>query len=157
MWHDRGDGSYQPVGMVQYLFTSPSLALLSDQRAAFPPLSNEIDFDGQGYNIDESTGRPVFKYLYKGIDVEDKVYPIQDNKALARELAFKNVRGAGFYFKLAEGADIFSIPDGTFVIEKKYYIKVLSTVKPFVRDQSGGKKELVVPVDGRSIKYEIIW
>jgi hypothetical protein len=157
MWHDRGDGSYRPVGMVQYLFTSPSLALLSDQQAAFPPLSNEIDFDGQGYSIDESSGRPVFKYLYKGITVEDKVYPAPDNKALTREVTFKNVSGAGFHFKLAEGADISSLPDGTFIIDREYYIKILSNGMPLVRNQSGGKKELILPVDGNPTKYLIIW
>ncbi len=158
MWHDRGDGSYRPVGMVQYLFTSPSLSLLSDQQAAFPPLSNEIDFSSKGYALEESTGRPIFKYIYKGIAVEDKIYPDAENKIFTREVKFNNVSGTGFYYKVAEGNSISTLSDGTYIIgDKEYYIKVVSSVKPVVRDQPHGKKELMIPVDGKEIKYSIIW
>lgn len=158
MWHDRGDGSFRPRSMVQFLFMGPSLALLPDPQAAFPPLNNDVDFSSKGYVLDELTGRPVFKYSYKGIRVEDKVYPSEENKIFVREVSFDNVSGSGLYFKLGEGTAISALPDGTYIIgDKEYYLKVLSPAKPIVRDQPHGKKELLIPVDGNQIKYSIVW
>jgi hypothetical protein len=158
MWHDRGDGSYRPVGMVQYLFAGPSLALLSDQQAPFPALQSESDFMGKGYVLEERTGRPIFKYVYKGIAVEDKIIPEDDDRIFTREVKFSRTNGSGFYYKLAEGNDISTLRDGTYIIgDKSYFIKVLSPVKPLVRDQPHGLKELLIPVDGSEIKYSIIW
>ncbi|HEX5172400.1 MAG TPA: family 16 glycoside hydrolase [Cyclobacteriaceae bacterium] len=158
MWHDRGDGSFRPVGMAEYLFTGPPLALLQDQQSAFSPLSDDIDFRSKGYALDEKTGRPVFSYTYKGIGVEDKIYPTDEDKSFTREITFSNVSGTGFYFKLAEGSEVSSLEDGTYIIgDKEYYIKILSSTKPSVRDQPHGKKELLVPVDGNQIRYSIVW
>jgi hypothetical protein len=39
----------------------------------------------------------------------------------------------------------------------EYYVKMLSQVTPIIRDQPHGKKELLVPVDGKEIKYSIVW
>ena len=58
--------------------------------------------------------------------------------------------------KLASG-DIQKSKDGYYVIGgQEYYINVLSGQKPTIREVAGNT-ELVLPVDGSSIKYEIIW
>jgi hypothetical protein len=49
------------------------------------------------------------------------------------------------------------MPDGSYAIDdKQYYIKTSDAVKPLIRDVSG-TKELVMPVQGNSVKYSIIW
>ena len=161
MWHDRGDGSFKPRGAVQYLFNNQPLAFLSSQTEAFPIISREAvlkenEFRGKGYELDEATGRPVFKYTYQGMDVEDKVYPDDQDRTLTHEVAIKN-RGTkqGLYYKLGEGKTIVAMTDGLYAVDDKaYYIKVAGT-SPVIREVNG-KKELIVPVDA-SVKYSIIW
>jgi hypothetical protein len=158
MWHQRGDGSFRPMGMVQYLFASPPLATLSDQNAAFPEQADETDFRGKGYVLEEATGRPIFKYIYKGMEVEDKVYPDDSSRMITREITVKNSgENPGLHYKLAEGDDIMQMQDGSYIVDdKQYYIKVLSSAKPVIRE-ANGKKELVALVNGNPIKYSIIW
>jgi hypothetical protein len=156
MWHDRGDGSFKPLGAVQYLFVNQPLAFLSSPNEAFPNTPNENDFRSKGYVIDETTGRPVFRYTYQGLEVEDKISPDDGNRILRHEVSIKN-RGSktGLYYKLAEGSDIVSMPDGSFAVDgKQYYIKSVSPVT--IRDVDG-KKELISSVDGSTVNYSIIW
>ena len=162
MWNDRGDGSFRPLGAVQYLFNNEPLAFLASPADAFPVMKKETQlsdtpYKGKGYVIEEGTGRPVFLYNYKGLDVEDRIYPDDDNRAITHEVTVKN-RGTdpGLYYKLAEGKTITQLANGMFAVDdKSYYIKPASGTAPTIRD-SNGKKELIVPVI-KSIKYSIIW
>lgn len=169
MWHDRGDGSFRPLGAVQYLFNNEPLAFLASASDAFPVMKKETQlsetpYKGKGYTIEEGTGRPVFLYNYKGIDVEDKIYPDDNNRAITHEVILKN-RGtqagvsagqAGLYYKLAEGKTITQLSNGLYAIDdKSYYIKPATGTVPTIRE-SNGKKELIVPIEN-SIKYSIIW
>jgi hypothetical protein len=156
MWNDRGDGSFRPLGATQYLFTSQPLAFLENDKATFPAKSDENNFRGKGYAIDGTTGRPTFNYLYHGLEVSDQVFPQNDNSQIAHQIKIKN-RGTepGLYYKLAEGSVISEMPDGSFAVDKQYYIKV-QDAKPIVRD-ADNKKELVVSVTGENLLYSIIW
>ncbi|MDQ3392973.1 MAG: DUF1080 domain-containing protein [Bacteroidota bacterium] len=158
MWNSRGDGSFQPLGLVQYISPQPSLAILENESAAFPDQSNEKDFKGQGYELDEETGRPTFRYMYKGAEVEDKIYPEENNGMVSREVTVKNMNGnKGLHLKLAEGARIVMMEDGTYVVgDKEYYLKVDSARKPVLR-KIGEGYELIMPIDDSQVKYSIIW
>ncbi|HEY5824189.1 MAG TPA: family 16 glycoside hydrolase, partial [Cyclobacteriaceae bacterium] len=95
MWHDRGDGSFRPRGAVQYLFNNEPLAFLSSTTESFPVMLKETElsntkYKGKGYIIEENSGRPVFLYSYDGIEVEDKIYPDDDNKIITHEVVIKN-------------------------------------------------------------------
>lgn len=156
MWHERGDGSFLPQGAVQYLFVNQPLAFLATAADPFPVMGKENEFRTKGYVLEESTGRPVFNYLYQGLEVSDKVYPTDNNRVITHDVVIKN-RGTrtGLYYKLAEGSSILKMPDGSYAIDdKQYYIKSSSPVT--VRD-SNGKKELVAIVDGSTLNYSIIW
>jgi len=156
MWHDRGDGSFKPNGAPQFLFIGPSLAALSDPRDAFPVAANEGDFHSKGYVIEEATGRPIFKYGYKNLDITDKIFPDDSDRIITRQLTVKNAGSlSGLYCKLAEGAGIELISEGLYVIDKRLYVKVLEK-GPVIRD-SNGKKELILPVTAETISYSIIW
>lgn len=158
MWHDRGDGSFRPKGAAQYFFINQPLAFLSDQTQAFPAIGKEGEFRTKGYEIEAASGRPVFKYLYKGLQINDRLYPDDHNRTLTREITIKeNQNQPGLYYKLAEGHSIVALPNDLYIIgEKEYYIKMISPVKPIVRD-GAGIKELILPVTGNSIVYSIIW
>lgn len=159
MWHDRGDGSFKPMGAIQYLFNNQPLAFLSTSTTSFPLITRDAEikegeYRGKGYEIEEATGRPIFKYTYQGIDVVDKIYP--DQSSLTHEVTIKN-RGtkSGLYYKLAEGKAIQQMPNGTYAIDdKSYYVRV-NGVTPQIRENAG-KQELIVPVEG-SFSYSIIW
>lgn len=161
MWHDRGDGSFRPRGAVQYLFNNQPLAFLSTQNEPFPLITRESvtkegEYKGKGYEIEESTRRPIFKYSYQGMDVEDKVYPSDNNRTITHEVSIKN-RGTktGLHYKLGEGQSITQMPGGLYAInDKEYYIKV-DGATPVVREVNG-IKEIIVPVDS-NVKYSIIW
>jgi hypothetical protein len=155
MWHDRGDGSFRPLGAAQYLFINQPLAFLLSVSDAFPAVGKEGEFKSKGYVIDQSSLLPVFKYEYNGLEVQDKIYPDDKNRSVTREIILKE-RGSkpGLYFKVAEGNEIVKLNDDTYVIDKKYYIQ--STAAITLREING-KKELILWVEGTSIKYTIIW
>lgn len=155
MWHDRGDGSFRPLGATQYLFKGQSLAFLNNATEGFPEVAKESEYKSKGYVIDE-TGKPVFKFIYQGLEVDDKVQPNDNDRGVSHEITIKN-RGTktGLYYKLAEGSNILALADGSYAIDdKQYYIK--SSSPATIRDVNG-KKELVVAVEGSSVQYSIIW
>ena len=161
MWHDRGDGSFRPMGATQYLFANQPLAFLSSETVSFPVITREAEikaeeYRGKGYEIEEASGRPIFKYTYQGIDVEDKIYPDAQGRIM-HDINIKN-RGTktGLYYKLAEGKSIQQNPNGSYAIDdKSYYIHMISGATPKVRVVDG-KQELFVPVEG-SFSYSITW
>ena len=162
MWHDRGDGSFRPMGATQFLFANQPLAFLASESAVFPVITREAEiisgeYRGKGYEIEEASGRPVFKYTYQGIDVEDKIYPDDQGRSIAHEVNIKN-RGTktGLYYKLAEGKSIQQMPNGAYAIDdKSFYIRMAQGATPKIREVDG-KQELFIPVEN-SFSYSIIW
>jgi hypothetical protein len=157
MWEQRGDGSFKTLGSTQYMFTDQALAVLADANTAFPKEYDESKFRSKGYALDEATGRPVFRFAVNGLEVEDKIVPDDENRILTREIKIVSAqKQPNTYLKLAEGNIIETMPDGSFAIDdKQFYIKILSSDKPVIREING-KKELVIAVN-ESIKYSIIW
>lgn len=155
MWHDRGDGSFRPLGMIQYLHMGPAVAVLEDNQAAFPDQVHET-FRSTGYQLDEATGRPVFFYTTNDMRISDKVYPDEKGDLFIRELTTEG-GGTSAWFKLAEGSRIEQMSNGQFVIgDKQYYIDVLSEHQPMIR-KSAGQMELIVPVSATTLKYTLTW
>ena len=162
MWNDRGDGSFPATrrcrntcSTISPLRSFPLKTNLSPYNARDAVLKDG-EYKGKGYEIEEATRRPIFKYTYQGMEVEDKVYPTENNRTITHELSIKN-RGskAGLHYKLGEGQNITQMPGGLYAInDKQYYIKV-DGVTPIIREVNG-IKEIIVPVDS-SVKYSIIW
>ena len=156
MWHSRGDGSFRPQGDVQYFFTDQPLAYLDDMNARFPAEYKESEFRPKGYELEKSSGRPVFRYLYRDIEVNDKITPDNSGNMLNRSVKLSRT-ASNLYFKIAEGEDVVLMPDGSYAIDdKKYYVKVATALSPVIREIEG-RKELIVPMDTEELAYEIIW
>lgn len=157
MWNDRGDGSFRPMGAAQFTFLGQPLARLENADAPFPT-GNSSDYLSKGYEIDVKSGRPVFRYIYKGIEVTGKINPDTDHKYLVHQISVKEGTDvSGLYYKLAEGTKITRVPDGSFAIDDhRYFIKVNTGSAPVIRT-SGDKQELILPVTGTEISWSLIW
>jgi hypothetical protein len=158
MWHDRGDGSFRPMGAAEYTFRSQSLAFLKNETDPFPTEYNETDFRTKGYEINETTGRPEFKYIYKGLEVTSIINPDAAGNFLVHEVKLKS-RGTepNLALKLGEGKSIVVMPDGSFAVDdKRYFIKPEAGTKTIIR-QIGNVYELMAVFEGTTVKYSIIW
>lgn len=155
MWHERGDGSFKPMGAVQWTFLNQPIAQLQSESEAFPETGEAPDFVSKGYTIDEETQLPVFKHQYKGVTIENKVTPNKNNTHIVHDINFSKSGLQNWYCKLASGP-VQKVPDGSYAINGQYYIKVLSGQQPITREV-GGDTELIIPVDGSTVKYELIW
>lgn len=151
MWHDRGDGSFVPTGMVQYLFTGPALAVLADPGAAFPVSAG---ITPKGYQLDEDS-RPTFQYRLGDAEVEDRIYPGAEVKTFFREVTVKNP-AANTFAKVATGKTIALLPNGWYVVDQEYYIRLVSGEQPQIRS-SGTGQELILPIGTTPLKYELTW
>ena len=156
MWHNRGNGSFKARGMVNWTFLNQPIAQLETPNSAFPETGTAPNFVAKGYSIDKNSGLPIFKHEYKGVVIENKMTVDATETYLIQEVSFSKIGLTNWYLKLASG-DIQKSADGAFVIGgQQYYINVLSGQTPRIREVVG-ESELVLPVDGTSIKYEIIW
>jgi hypothetical protein len=160
MWHDRGNGNARASGSVVKLSDAPSLAYLADKNAAWPATFEGNTFRSKGYDLDPS-GRPVFKYIVNGTEVTDRTYPEEEGKVLTREIKINGQKQGNLYCRIAEGSEISALADGTYTVDNKaFYVRLGDTggAKPEIRN-SGNRKELVVPIDGKStgVKYSLIW
>lgn len=156
MWHSRGNGSFKPNGSVQWTFLNQPLASLKDLNTPFPKSSDKQEFKAEGYSIDPVDKLPVFKYTYNGVEVSNKIYPNDKNTHLINEINFSNNVATSGYYKIASGKAT-KLADGSFDInDHQFYINVLSGQEPITR-RVNDESELLIPVDGSTIKYEIIW
>ncbi len=155
MWHSRGDGSFRPRGAVQWTFLNQPIAQLSGSNEAFPETGTAPDFVSKGYGINEATQLPIFKHVYKDVEIENSIVPNAANTHIVHEIRFSKTGLQNWYCKLASG-EIQKMPNGSYAINGQYYIKLITGQTPAIREVDG-EAELVVPVDGRAVKYELIW
>ncbi|MFY0686689.1 MAG: DUF1080 domain-containing protein [Cyclobacteriaceae bacterium] len=153
MWNSRGDGSFLPRGAVQWKHINQSLAYLTNESAPFPT-DAESEWIQKGYQIGEMD-RPIFKSDYKGAVVTNSINPAADNASLVHEIAFENLSNTvNLFYKIAEGSSIRDMGNGLFAVnDHEFYIR---TTGANVR-QVDGKSELIVPVNGSTISYTIVW
>lgn len=156
MWHSRGNGSFRPNGSVLWTFLNQPLSALNDLQSPFPKTGSAPEFKSGGYTINKENGLPIFKYTYKGVDVENRVYPNDKNTHIINEVHFSKTGESNWYYKIASGKAK-QLADGSFdVNDHQFYVNVLSGQEPIIREVND-ESELIIPVDGSTIKYEIIW
>jgi hypothetical protein len=157
MWHDRGDGSFRPIGAALYLTNNQGLAYLSSDSEAFPAMAKEGDLTGKGYSIEEGSGRPIFNFVYRDLEAQDRVYPADDNASVVHEISItKGTPKQALYYKIAEGSSIQQLSNGLYSVnDAEYYVKPGPGSNVTIRDVSG-KKELIAPIT-KTLVYSITW
>jgi hypothetical protein len=156
MWHDRGDGSSRPMGMVQRL-GAPVLFL---SKLTSPQANWIADTTGSGYRpkgyVLDATDRPTFRYQSYGASVDDKIRVLPEGKGIQREVTIANP-ASDLYARLISGTSISAMENGMYLIDGQEYVRVddLSGAKPTIRE-SNGRQELIVPVKGKVI-YSILF
>lgn len=142
MWHDRGDGSYVPRGMVQYISKSSPINA-----------SGMGNFKSHGYVLD-AEARPTFIYEDKGIKVKDRIAPDARQQHLVRELTFEN-GSADSQFLLAEGKTIEKGAGSMYIVDKLYYIQLENGTTATIKNGAGVQS--LVASTQTPITYSIIW
>ncbi len=158
MWNSRGDGSFRPRGSTQYTFVNQPLAVLESEYTPFPTVGSMPEFRVKGYRIDPETQLPIFHHQYRGLDVYNKLLPSPKGTSLTHEITCQNGEAPlGLHYKLAEGASIVQISNGAYAIDdQSYYIKILTDQKAIIRTIAG-KKELIVKMSMKPLRYEFVW
>lgn len=157
MWHDRGDGSSRPLGMVQR-FGKPqqSIAQLLDKESAWISDTAGTSYKPKGYVLDEQ-GLPTFKYHTYGTSVSDQIRVLDLGRGISRTISISNPVN-NLYFRLADAENINEISEGTFLIDNQsYYLKLDAGngSKAFIRDNKG-RKELLIPIVN-TLTYSILF
>ncbi|UFH54619.1 family 16 glycoside hydrolase [Spirosoma sp. KNUC1025] len=156
MWHDRGDGSSRPMGMVQRL-GAPTLFLT---KLASPQANWMTDTTGSGYRpkgyVLDDNDRPTFRYQSYGASVDDKIRVLNEGKGIQREVTVANPAG-DLYARLISGTSISALENGMYLVDGQEYVRIddVSGAKPAIRE-SNGRQELIVPVKGK-ITYSILF
>lgn len=166
MWVSRGETQLEvPQGAITELSGKPAVALLPEKNAVWPDSvsADEGVLTDRGYKLMKS-GLPVFFYTFKGVQVEDAIYPSEDQQRLNRQVNFHIDQPSGqLYFLLGRGTTIEKLPDGSYAVnDKSYYIDYIKAggETPVVR-QREGYEELLLPItstgDTLILTYSIIW
>ena len=155
MWHDRGDGSSRPRGMVQRM-GAPVLFLskLPSAQANWPTDTANSGYRPKGYVLDESD-RPTFRYQTNGASIDDKIRVLDGGKGLQREVTITNPAN-DLYARLISGKTISPMDNNMYLVDGQEYVRLdeLNGAKPTIRE-SNGQQELIVPVKGKVI-YSIL-
>lgn len=159
MWHERGEPQLaKPLGSVIPLNNAPSLAVLSDDKAAWPDSINFDDLENKGYVLDEQRS-PTFRYHWKGAQVADKISVQEQGKLLLRKIAVTNPP-ANLYFRAVAGKSIEKLNDNLYgVNDKSFYIRIDKDLKPQIRQTPNGQEIIVRYDNSRNLpfEYSIIW
>lgn len=157
MWHERGEPQLaKPLGSVIALSESPSLAVLTNQNAAWPDSIGFDDFKNLGYTLDKQRN-PSFEYETGAYHVWDKISFSNEGRSLIRQINVTNAP-ANLYCRIANASAVNAIGKGLYVIgDKTYYIQLDEKLNPFIRQTPRGA-ELVVPVtENKQVSYSMIW
>lgn len=159
MWTSRGELQLaQPLGTVVVHSDKPAFALLDGKEANWPD-SIQVGYDFKGYQLDES-GRPIFSYHFKGVEIEDRIVPEKDNQGLMRSLTFTGLGNPiDLSFLLAESNKIERVAKNLYVIgDLGYYIKIdESKSKVFIKKEKDGFSLVTNANKNKQINYSIIW
>ncbi len=158
-WTDRGVGFEPPLGdNIVHLPAGVSFAVLAKNDTAWPNKSaRDLGYRFLGYRLTPDQ-RPTFLYSVAGVKVEDFPNAVAGKSApsLKRTLTLTAMEPVpGLWYRAAAGDKIEPAGDGWYRINGEYRVRIESAAAPVVR-QSGGKKELLVPIRFNKGKAQIV-
>ena len=155
-WHERGGMQLGiPLGSVISLSDAPAVAVLQDEKAAWPDSVSFDNMHNKGYTLDKKR-TPSFSYSYNNLNVKDSVVIMENNEGISRTMTIDN-SPANSYVRLAAGSTIENISGDLYAVDNKsYYIKVDKKYKPVIR-QSGKGWEIIVKYTNSPVTYFLIW
>jgi hypothetical protein len=157
-WTDRGVGFEGPLGdNVLHLSAGVGFATLEKADAAWPAgAAKALGQRFRGYRLTKDD-RPTFTYQVGAVKVEDFCKPIVTAKdhTLRRTLTLTADKGVdNLYFRAAVGNKIEAQPNGAYLVDGAYRIKLTANGSKVMLHKSGGKVELRVQVafkDGKAV------
>lgn len=160
-WTGRGQGFESPLGddVLPLPNQVPFLMMDKPDREFSTQSGHDAGYKFLGYRLD-SNQRPVFRYLWEGLVVEDHSVPVKSEGRFPTLKRTLRIEGSGetprLWFRPTTGAQIEPLGEGRYRVDKIWTIEARSNdaEKPVIRD-SGGKKELLVPVRLESGRAEI--
>ena len=163
----RSDKFYGPLGEEVIDFPpGPAFAFLESPAAPWPTAAKtDRNLGGRfrGYQL-TSNGEPRFLYNLEGHEIVEQPKPVLQPGGAILVRRFEITAGdgdspKGLTFLAAAGAEIEARDDGTWSVDKKLELKVVSKkqLKPTVREGANGR-ELVIPLDltpGDKLEFEV--
>ncbi len=150
MWHERGNGTAQPMGVVKYFDDACILNVLDSSNQAWKNDASVTNFIPKGYQLDQQD-LPSFKYHIYGAKVSDKIRILEEGKAIRREISVENAP-TNLYIRLAKSDAIENLGNNSFLVGNKfYYLNIAASEKVFIREING-VKELLAP-----IQHKLTW
>ncbi len=153
MWHDRGDGSSRPRGMVTYLDgTSPPVQPLA---SPWKTDTTGLKYSTSGYRMGSSDDM-TFEYSLGGNQIKDQISPLSSGQGVKRIITTST--NANFYTRLGHGKEISLVAKGLFKVQGKgsYYVQIDPSVTAEIRLTPEGDMELMAPL-GTSLTYSILF
>jgi hypothetical protein len=147
MWNSRGNGMSMPVGSELGLSAEAPITAVAGSAAT--------GYRFRGYDLD-ATNRPTFRYDWNNVTFEDQLRPDAENKYLLRTIRAAGQPAVAFTALLAEGEAIESQPNGTYLVDGTYYVRVTEGGTASVQNAAGGKKRLVAESKG-GLTYALIF
>lgn len=159
MWHERGEPQLlEPMGATVRLPAQPAVAIMTNEATAWPDSLGDNVLQYRGLTVDKA-GYPTVEYAMAGSTIIDAVRPGADG--LNRTLTFKGSPDGTAYCRVAAGSTLEEISKGLYAVnDRSYFVRFDPKTKVKLR-QSGGKQELLLPVDLKSgtgiVQYSVVF
>ena len=125
-WFNRFIPEVEPLGEKQVMFPKAvPFAVLKDSKQPWPKKSiTDLGFRMKGFRLDK-TGTPTFLYGFQKVDVEDRMAPDKEGKALVRTIRLSG-SGSNIWFRGLSGVAIQNESEGEFLRGGQIPMKIKS-------------------------------
>ena len=170
-WNGRGQG-FQPPLAEEVSIGAPGVpfAVLPQSDLRWPETHLRKDNAQQptaaggyvfkGYRLSGEQRIPTFRYTFAGLTIEDTPAPRggsdSADAAFVRTFKFSGGLPKQLYLRAAVADEITPDGSGGYLVGDDLHMTFGSATRPYLRE-SGGKKELLVPVTSSSLEQTIRW
>lgn len=156
-WRDRGESQLGvPMGSVISLSDAPSVAVLANEKAAWP---DSVAFDtmhNKGYSLDKMRS-PTFNYSIGAVNISDSITVTDNNQGINRTITAV-AAPSNLYCRIVSGSAIENIAGDLYAVDgKNYYLRIDPKYKPVVRNVNGRQEMIVRYAAGSPVTYSLIW